>query len=522
MVSIENESNVEVLRQYVLWLEGEVKGLAKENLDLKNIKEIEKQQFLDDKLRDQLSKLRELFFAKGREILAPKSGRPVGHVDQKLNVHNQHHKKESLKKQKALERTETEHTINEEGLKKASLDFGLPGGSSAWEKLEGLYAESKLIEIYEKRYFEVLHKRAKYKTKKEIGPGKVMMITAGGPALVKPGMSYSPSFAVSVVIDKYEYHLPLERQRRKMSSLGLDVEVKTLYGLCEAVSEHCSAIIPRIKSEMFKDFCGLHMDETPWPILGADKNGYMWVMTNRLGVIYQFEPTRSGAVAEEMLKGYSGSVVSDAFSGYSRFKGRKDIRLGFCWSHVRREFYDRREHYPEEAKRALELIDPLFHIENKVSDMEELRVLRQTESLVQVEKIRDWLFEIKPKYRPSEGITKAIAYALGNWTELTLFLKDLTVQISNNSAERSLRPVVMGRKNFGGSKTINGADTAASIYSVIETCKRLGLEPTEYLKYLIEARWEKNLVKTPKELVEESAEVGELTIYPSKELWEVN
>lgn len=122
---------------------------------------------------------------------------------------------------------------------------------------------------------------------------------------------------------------------------------------------------------------------------------------------------------------------------------------------------------------------------------------------------------------PGDGIVAAISYSLKLWYELTLFLRDLSVPLSNNDAERALRHVVMGRNNFNGSKTINGADTAASIYTVIESCKKIGVHPTQYLKYLIESRWWNEVIKTPLEYSLEKLGPNPEVKFPEKKDWTV-
>jgi len=348
-----------------------------------------------------------------------------------------------------------------------------------------------------------------------------VLITAPGIAKLRSGSKYSVDFAVQVVSDKYEYHLPLERQRRKMESQGLDVDTKTLYSLCEVVAEHCRSIEPEIKKDIFDDFCAVHIDESPWPIIGAESKSYMWVVSNRRGASFQFEPTRSGLVAKEMLKDYSGAVLSDGFSGYNRIKGDERYRVGHCLSHARSEFFERIPDFPEDATIAVRMIDELFAIEAKATTFDELRELRKTESRAVVEQFSQWMVETSPKYLSSSGINQAIAYVMKFWSELTLFLEDLSLPLSNNDAERSLRHVVMGRKNFNGSKTINGADTAASIYTVIETCKRVGIQPSNYLKYLIEARWYGDKVKTPFEYSMEKLGPSKKVIFPAKDDWKI-
>src|SRR6185437_3762512 len=158
-----------------------------------------------------------------------------------------------------------------------------------------------------------------YRLKKEYNTtGKEVIITAPGPVKLKSGSQYSMDLAVAVVSDKCEFHLPLERQRRKMEGAGLDIDVETLFALCRDVAEHCEkGVIGQIRDDILQDFCATHLDESPWPILGGT-NGHMWAMSNRKGSYFRFEPSRSGKVACEMLKGYAGAAITDGYSGYKR------------------------------------------------------------------------------------------------------------------------------------------------------------------------------------------------------------
>jgi transposase len=407
-------------------------------------------------------------------------------------------------------------------LYRESLLRAISSGAQAWQEVQGLYQESSEITVFERVYQQVLHRQCKYRLRPELNTfGKEILITAPGPVKIRPGSRYSVDFAVSVVSDKYEFHLPLERQRRKMESQGLKVDTKTLYGLCEAVAEHCDSIRERIRQNMFDDFCAVHADETPWPIVGQKSQGYMWAISNRCGSFYQFEPTRSGKVATELLKSYHGSVLVDGYGGYNQAKQNPALRVGQCWSHARREFYDRLEAYPKEAREAVEMIDQLFALEARAASFEELREIRKIQSANLIEQLYVWLIEVRTHFLPGEGIVSAANYCLKFWAELTLFLKDLSLPLSNNDAERAMRHIVMGRKNFNGSKTINGADTAASIYTVIESCKKVGLQPARYLKYLVEERWFGEIPKTPLELSLEKLGSNKRVVFPPSNDWKI-
>jgi transposase len=490
--------------------------------------ESDKQGWLDQSLKDQLHRLQRKFYGFGRE--ENPNARPVGHQEQELLVHADRpqieeeapSELENAEKQNTSKALAKRHPFLDEGLEMESKSRGITAGKEAWKEIPGLYQESSEVTITERTYQKIVHQQVKYRLKDEYNTtGKEVIITAPGPVKVRPGSQYSVDFALSVVSDKYQYHLPLERQRRKMEEAGLQVEVKTLYGLCEAVAEHCNEVLPRIKKEIQNDYCAVHLDESPWRILREGTLGYIWVMSNRLGSYYQFEPTRSGKIPEEMMKGYDGAVVTDAYGGYNRLASKPTIRIQYCWAHARREFYERFDDFPKECGRAIDLIDRLFEIERKARSIDDIRTLRSTESRPAIDELRAFLFETKPRFLPGDGISKAIQYCLNQWSGLTHFLTDLTVPLTNNDAERALRHAVVGRKNFLGSQTINGADTAATLYTVIETCKKNSTAPTEYLRYLITERWHDREPMTPKQYADKKLGVSKRIKWPERTEWRV-
>jgi transposase len=523
MVPIAQETSPDVLRQYALWLEEEVKRLTRENSQLKNAQDRDRQLALSTELQDQLTRLRQKFFGMGRERAAEPEARPVGHPKQELLPHGGRPVQESGEKNPKLPWRGFLHTCDEELLIDEAKARGIePALASVWEEVPGLTQDSTEVTIIERIYIELGHKRQKYRLKKEYNTtGKEVLITAPGPVKLKPGSQYSVDFAVAVVSDKYEFHLPLERQRRKMEGAGLDIDVKTLFTLCRDVAEHCDKeVIAQIRDDILSDFCAAHLDESPWPILGGT-NGYMWAMSNRKGGYFCFEPSRSGKVAVEMLKGYKGSVITDGYSGYKRVKDLSDVRLAHCWAHARREFFERSADYPKESAEILPLIDELFSLERRSGKFEELSKIRRDESRLVVGKIHKWLLDTRPRFLPQDGIVKAIDYCLKYWSGLTLFLKDLSVPLSNNDAERALRHVVLGRKNFAGSKSIDGADVAAVLYTVIESAKRVGLNPSEYLKYVITERWYGEKPLSPYRLAKASFGENEKNPTPKKTDWRI-
>ena len=486
MRSLEEETNPEVLREYALLATKEIERLSK-LLEEAN-EQSTHQEFLSSDLKDQLTKLQRKFFDQGSE--KGPSRRPVSEKQSDLLLHSQSNEREKANCEKiqsfdAEKYFEKVHSFSDEGLKIISRQYELED-DEYWEEIPDLHQTSSEITVTERTYKKVVHKQKKYRLVSPRRAEKEIIVTAPGPPKVKKGSQYSLDFALSVVSDKYEYHIPLERQRRKMRASGLNVTVKSLYGLCEGLADHCNQVLDGIRQDILNDFVATHVDETTWPLQGNKKKSYMWAISNRSGTYYQFEPTRSGEIAEEMLQGLRGSLMSDGFTGYNRFKSNPNITLGNCWSHARREFYELYGSYPKEIEEILYLIDGLFDLEHKAKTWDELKGIRQEKSREQTAKIYEWLIETKKKYLRSTGLSKAIDYSLNRWKELTAFLDTASMPLTNNDAERALRHVVMGRKNFNGSKTINGADTAAAIYTVIESCKKVGLTPNKYLKYLVQ------------------------------------
>lgn len=541
MAPIEIESNVNILREYAVLATRENKRLQSLVDNLNEILGGVNQQWLKDdgsntNLEDQLSRLQKKFFGFGREGLENKDSRRVGHSSQQLKLHGERPHEENFSDSKKSEADQKvvaqgtlpaviEYPMDDSQLKNESQlrepDGTKPIGAEAWSEMKNFSEDSVEITVTEVTYTKVIHRRKKYRMKDEYNTsGKEVIITAPGPVKLKPGSKYSVDFAMAVVSDKYEYHLPLERQRRKMEAAGLDIEVKTLYSLCATTAEHMEDVATRIKAEILNDFCAAHVDESPWLIIGNKQKGQMWAISNRVGSYYQFEPTRSGEQVEELVEGYSGSMITDAYGAYKRFEKMTGIRKGLCWAHLRREFYERIADFSV-AKEMVILIDDLFEIEARANTFEELRALRRSESVAKIKEMQAWIIDQKPNYLPSDGIQKAMNYAANHWTGLIAFLKDLSIPLSNNDAERALRHVVLGRKNFAGSRTINGADVAATLYTIIESAKKAGLQPKVYMKYVIEERWHKREPKTPAQMAQEKFGPNKRVIFPARDGWQI-
>jgi len=322
------------------------------------------------------------------------------------------------------------------------------------------------------------------------------MITAPGPEKLKAGAQFSIQMAVQIACDKFQYHLPLERQRGKMKNAGLVVSVKTLFSLTSHLYQLLSPLEEMNKQDIFTGEYAC-MDESPVNFFNPQKSrGYAWTVSNQIGVYYQFEPGRSGAVAKEMIKGFEGVVVTDGYGSYGFLGEQEGVTHAYCWSHVRRYFFDALVE-DERAEEVVDLIDRLYEVEHQASSFEELKLLRSKHSQAIYNDIEAWIDENEQHYLNSTLTGKAINYFCNQKSGLIHFLTNEKVPLDNNMAERRQRCPVMGKKNYLAFRSIDGADIGMFFYSIIESCKTNGLEPSAYLQEMALRSIKKEELETP-------------------------
>ncbi len=300
-----------------------------------------------------------------------------------------------------------------------------------------------------------------------------------------------PGLLAHVITSKYSDHLPLHRQEAMFARHGLAMSRKTL---CDWVMQSAALLEPVVKAmkrEVLQSYA-IHTDDTPVPVQdkGKSHRAYLWVYlgdNEHPYTIYDFTWTRCRDGPERFLDGYKGYLQADAFSGYEGlYAGGAIIEVG-CWAHARRKFFDAKQTAPVPANEALLRIQSLYNVERKAKDMDatERLALRQGEAVPRLERLEAWLRERQPRVLPKSPISQAIEYTLGNWTALTRYAADGRLEIDNNAAERALRTVVIGRKNwlFAGSE--RGGHAAATLYSLVTSAKRNGLDPFAYLRDLL-------------------------------------
>ena len=304
--------------------------------------------------------------------------------------------------------------------------------------------------------------------------------------LVEKGLP-TDELAIQVLISKYADHLPLYRQSAMWARQDVHLHRSTLCGWVAAVADRLrgvwAAIGDEVRSERF-----LHLDDTPINVL-AKKHcviGRLWTYGIAGAVHLRFSPNRAGCWPSEFLRDYRGFVVGDAYAGHNAlFEDGWRIDVG-CWAHVRRKFEEIYTKEPE-AEAMLRRISRLYAIESAMREAaaDEPAVLqrRSRDVIPLLNDIRGHLDRLLPTTTPRSPLGKAIAYALGQWTACTRYADTGFLPIDNNLAERSLRSIAVGRKNylFLGSGEDGGGDWAAIAYSVIGSCRLNGLDPYRYL-----------------------------------------
>ncbi len=248
----------------------------------------------------------------------------------------------------------------------------------------------------------------------------------------------------------------------------------------------------------------IQADETTLQVLqepGRDPTtkSYMWIFRRgdpkKPVLIYEYHPTRGGDVAKAFLGDFEGCVQTDGYSGYNFLDHEEKIRHIGRWAHARRKFMDVIKAQGKNRKncsadKALDYIRKLYRIEKEAREKglstDEIYLVRQQESKAILDKFKQWLDRTALRTPPKGLLGKAVAYTLNQWHRLIGYVEDGRLSIDNNMAENSIRPFVVGRKNWLFSGTPEGAEASALLYSLIETARANKLEPYAYLRFIFE------------------------------------
>lgn len=299
-----------------------------------------------------------------------------------------------------------------------------------------------------------------------------------------------------VIVSKFDHHLPLYRQAEMMAAQGLDIDRSTLAGWTGQGATLLDPIVARIR-EAGLSASKHHTDDTPVPMLdpgnGKTKTARLWVYAIderahggavKPAVWFAFTTDRRAEHPQTILKDFRGHLQADAYTGYDQlYRSGRVIEVA-CWGHARRKIFDLHQTKSTAiTTELLERIARLYSVEESVRGHppDVRRAARQSQSKPHLGELKVRMEAIRAKLSAKSALAVAISYALKRWAALTRYCDDGRLEIDNLIAERALRGVAIGRRNwlFAGSRA--GGERAAAIFSIIETCKLNGVEPFAYI-----------------------------------------
>jgi transposase len=327
-------------------------------------------------------------------------------------------------------------------------------------------------------------------------PKGCTVITAEKPlAPIEKGLA-GPGLLAQVAVSKYGDHLPLHRQAGIFRRQGVELSRQTMCDWRRACADLVSPLYELMKQRVLGSKA-VQTDDTPVPVpnpaLPRTRTGRIWTYVGDEGhpyTVYDYTPNRSRDGPEAFLQGFHGFLQADAYSGYDHFyeDSQRGIVEVACWAHSRRKHYEAQSSDLMRSTVMLAYIRLLYDVEREARDQkldsDAHRALRQAKSKPILEDIRAYLEREQLQVLPKNPEGQAMAYTLSNWKALTRYFEDGDLEIDNNGAERSLRGVAVGRKNWMFYGSDNGGQTAALLTSLIATCKRLKLDLFAYLRDL--------------------------------------
>jgi transposase len=346
------------------------------------------------------------------------------------------------------------------------------------------------------KYFEhvpetlstVVIRRAKYACR-DCGEGVLMANLPPRP--IRRGIA-GPGLLAKTVVSKYCDHLPLYRQSQMLKRHGINISVSTMCGWIEKLAD----LVKPLYNEMEKNVLQsevIHTDDTPVPMMvdavkHKTKKSRFWVYVGKENTVFKHTDTREKKHPEEALHGYNGAVQADGFKGYASVCEKEEITLAGCWAHARRKYYVARDLEPAIGYTVLAHITGLYEIERKIKRLDrkptatQISAIRKKLALPILKSMNKWVQKKKKGILPRSPMGKAITYMKNQWKALNEYIYNGNLDIDNNSAERPLRPVAIGRKNYMFVGSEEGGERAAIMYTLIISCKQNGVEPYQYLR----------------------------------------
>ncbi len=324
-----------------------------------------------------------------------------------------------------------------------------------------------------------------------------------------PKSQAAPSLLAHLVTSKYVDGLPLYRQEKMLSRIGMELPRSTLASWVVKLGDLVEPLLERMREEI-RGYDLVQCDETPFQVLKepgkrAESRSYLWALRGGPRehplVVYTYDPSRSAEVPKRLLKGFQGFLQTDGYEGYTALGQEPGIEHVGCWAHARRQFDEalrgqgksrkkgaKSSAKASKARQGLSQIQKLYALERKLADLtpEQRRAARQEQMAPLLEKLRAWLDASLLAVPPQSLTGKALAYLDRQWPKLIRVLDDGRLPLDTNLVENAIRTFVVGRKAWLFADSVGGARASANLYSLVETAKANGIEPWAYLQHLFE------------------------------------
>jgi transposase len=321
--------------------------------------------------------------------------------------------------------------------------------------------------------------------------------TAAVPERIAPKSIFSDEVIIDFLVGKYCDSVPIYRQRAILwRDLGIDVALTTMNDGVLRVGELLIPVVDVMLRDLLtggyvqadETYCGVQTPERK----GQNHTAYFWQYSSPgKGVVFDFKMTRSGEVPKAVFKDFSGILHTDGYAGYDEDVGAKGMVHACCMSHSRRKFIDalkvreKARSTDAELERVIVLMDGLFAIDREARvqnlSLDDRHALRQERAPALLEELHSLLLKMKGRVLPKSAEGKAVSYTLTRWEKLTRFMQHPVIELSTNWAENSMRPIAIGRRNWLHVGSKEAGPKIAAIFSIVESCRRLGVSIRRYL-----------------------------------------
>jgi transposase len=365
------------------------------------------------------------------------------------------------------------------------------------------YDESEVLDHEPARWFVRVTKREK----RACGKCSSVQMPELAPRIVEKGLA-SDTVVINTVVAKYCDHLPLYRQQAILErEAGVDISRATLDGWVMRVGELLIPIVSAMRRDLLSASY-LQADETTVPVQMHDKSGanhqaYLWQYGKPGGeTVFEFQLGRGREGPKKFLGDWQGILQTDGYQAYDNIGGPKLVHVG-CWAHVRRKFVDAVKVNPNDTESIAMVtrMDALFlvdrHARQQQLSVEERLALRREHADSWATEIHDECVKLRKIALPKSALGQAVSYALNMWPKLWRCFDYAEVELSNNLAENSMRPIALGRKNWLHVGSAQSGPKVAAILSVVESCRRLGVPTKDYLLAVLPGMARRSLAEVP-------------------------